>query len=111
MEESYFFLKDSNCTTNEFHNNVDKKLSGISNGEDAKSDSNNQHNQVSQPGELNQTLNTTIEELKKNLYNNEEEFRCINHSEPIHIFLKLKPLTQQELLKQNNQVQLNILII
>ncbi len=108
MEESYFFLKDSNCTTNELHNNIDKKLSGNLSGDDAKSDSNNQHNEVPQTGELNQTLNTTIEELKKNLYNNEEEFRCINHSEPIHIFLKLKPLTQQELLKQNNQVKFNI---
>jgi hypothetical protein len=106
MEESYFFLKDSNCTTNELHNNVDNKLNSISKNDDSKSDSSNQQKEVTQSGELNQTLNTTIEELKKNLYNNEEEFRCINHSEPIHIFLKLKPLTPQEMLKQNNQVNL-----
>lgn len=41
--------------------------------------------------------------LKKNLAN-EEEFRSINQSEPIHIFLKLKPLTDKESTAQNNQV-------
>ena len=39
--------------------------------------------------------------LIKNLIN-EEEFRPINHSEQIHIFLKMKPLTQQEMQKQLN---------
>ena len=45
----------------------------------------------------------TIKALKKNL-NNEEEFRSINHSEPIHIFLKIKPLSFQESAKQKDKV-------
>ena len=45
-----------------------------------------------------------VEKVKKNLIN-EEEFRFINHSEPIHIFLKVKPLTIQEIAKQKNQVE------
>ena len=44
-----------------------------------------------------------VEKVKKNLIN-EEEFRFINHSEPIHIFLKVKPLTIQEIAKQKGQV-------
>jgi hypothetical protein len=44
-----------------------------------------------------------IQELKKCLFDT-EEFRSINYSEPIHIFLKLKPLDLKEKLKQNNQV-------
>jgi hypothetical protein len=49
---------------------------------------------------------TTIEDvisLKKNLLN-EEEFSHVNHSEPIHIFLKVKPLSVQELAKQKDEV-------
>ncbi len=98
MEESYFY-QDSNCTTTELHANV-KKLSGASsssNEDVPKSDNNIKDNP--QANEFNQTVNTSFEDLKKNL-NNEEEFRCINHSEPIHIFLKLKPLTQQEMSNQ-----------
>lgn len=54
----------------------------------------------------NMTLNmtTNINDLKKNLYTEEEEFRSINHTEPIHIFLKIKPLTDNELRHQNDQV-------
>jgi hypothetical protein len=54
----------------------------------------------------NMTLNTTtnINDLKKNLYTEEEEFRSINHTEPIHIFLKIKPLSEHELRQQNEQV-------
>jgi hypothetical protein len=52
------------------------------------------------------TLNQTVglNELKKNLCN-EEEFRSINHQEPIHIFLKLKPITDQESKAQNHMVK------
>ena len=46
---------------------------------------------------------TDIDDVKKNLFT-EEEFRSLNHSEPIHIFLKLKPLSVTELLKQNNEL-------
>ena len=46
---------------------------------------------------------TDINDLKKNLFT-EEEFRSVNHSEPIHIFLKLKPLSIMDLSKQNNQL-------
>ena len=55
----------------------------------------------------NTTLNATtnIHDLKKNLAN-EEEFSSINHSEPIHIFLKMKPLSAQEQQKQQDQVTL-----
>ena len=53
-------------------------------------------------------LNTDLNTLKKNLYN-EEEFRSINHSEPIHIFLKIKPLSIQEIIKQKDEVILIIL--
>ncbi len=55
--------------------------------------------------EVDATLNTTtnINDLKKNLAN-EEEFRSINHQEPIHIFLKLKPLDEQETHMQKNMV-------
>ena len=48
-------------------------------------------------------ITTNLNVLAKNLCN-EEEFRSINHSEPIHIFLKLKPLNEKELSLQNNQV-------
>jgi hypothetical protein len=55
--------------------------------------------------QLNNTMNitTNIHDLKRNLIN-EEEFRSINHLEPIHIFLKIKPLTKEEMLKQHDQV-------
>jgi hypothetical protein len=33
----------------------------------------------------------------------EEEFRGINHTEPIHIFLKLKPFTEEDLASNQNQ--------
>lgn len=46
---------------------------------------------------------TDISDLKKNLAH-EEEFTTINHTEPIHVFLKLKPLSTQEMLKQLDQV-------
>lgn len=45
-----------------------------------------------------------VDTVKKNLFYEEEEFRSINQSEPIHIFLKLKPLDEAEMIKQNNQV-------
>jgi hypothetical protein len=45
----------------------------------------------------------TVEQVKKRLFN-EEEFRSINQAEPIHIFLKLKPLDDSEMKKQNFQV-------
>ncbi len=51
------------------------------------------------------TLNTDFHTLKKNLYN-EEEFRSINHGEPIHIFLKIKPLSIQEIIKQKDEVKI-----
>lgn len=55
----------------------------------------------------NVTMNVTtnIHDLKKNLAN-EEEFSSINHTEPIHIFLKIKPLSQQEQHIQLDQVKL-----
>lgn len=46
---------------------------------------------------------TSFEQVKKSLFY-EEEFRSINQSEPIHIFLKLKPVEEAEMKKQNNQV-------
>ena len=39
----------------------------------------------------------------------EEEFRPIDHSEKIHIFLKMKPLTQQEMQNQPNVKYFEIL--
>ena len=48
----------------------------------------------------------TVEQVKKRLFN-EEEFRSINQAEPIHIFLKLKPLDDSEMKKQNFQVYNN----
>jgi kinesin family member 20 len=42
-----------------------------------------------------------IDNIKKNLCM-EEEFRSINHSEQIHIFLKLKPLSESEQSRQTN---------
>lgn len=49
---------------------------------------------------VNTNANTsTIANLKKNLWKEEEEFRnksSINHLEPIHIFLKLKPFSKEE---------------
>jgi kinesin family protein 20 len=49
-------------------------------------------------------INETIScaSLKKNLCD-EEEFRGINHTEPIHIFLKLKPFTQEDLASNQDQ--------
>ena len=51
-----------------------------------------------------------IEDLKKNL-GNEEEFQLVDHLEPIHIFLKIKPLTIQEINKQQDVVILFFLFI
>ena len=97
MEESIFFRE----------NKHDKKSANGEETGSGKSSTGNGENQLNDqqpnPMELNHTLNTTIEELKKNL-SHEEEFRSINHSEPIHIFLKLKPLSHQELLKQDSKV-------
>ena len=45
----------------------------------------------------------TIFALKKNLCKEEEEFRSINHSEPIHIFLKLKPFSKEDLITKQDQ--------
>ena len=51
----------------------------------------------------NNTLLDTTADLKKNLFT-EEEFASLNHSEPIHIFLKIKPLSVPELHKQGNEL-------
>lgn len=48
-------------------------------------------------------VTTSVDEVKKSLFY-EEEFRTINQAEPIHIFLKLKPVEEAEMKKQNNQV-------
>jgi hypothetical protein len=45
-----------------------------------------------------------ISDLKKKLLD-EEEFRHIDHKEPIHIFLKIKPLSFQEVSKQGDVVR------
>ena len=50
----------------------------------------------------NTVLDTTVD-LKKNLFT-EEEFASLNHSEPIHIFLKIKPLSDTDMLKQGNEL-------
>ena len=44
----------------------------------------------------------SVASLKKNLYE-EEEFRVINTTEAIQIFLKLKPFTQEELASNQDQ--------
>ena len=48
-------------------------------------------------------VTTSVDEVKKSLFY-EEEFRTINQAEPIHIFLKLKPVEEADMKKQNNQV-------
>ena len=48
-------------------------------------------------------LGEPIDALKKKLVD-EEEFRLIDHKEPIHIFLKIKPLSFQEQAKQKDNV-------
>ena len=52
--------------------------------------------------ENNLTINTHASSIKKNLYK-EEEFLSINHSEPIHIFLKLKPFSEEDQLSNQDQ--------
>ena len=61
------------------------------------------HAQGIDPIDMTWNSKTDIHDLKKNLVH-EEEFTTINHTEPIHVFLKLKPLSTQEMLKQCDQV-------
>lgn len=96
MEASYCFIANEADKPNEM--NVENAHETEANNQTDSSSSRSSENSE----ELNAT--TSINDLKKNLYN-EEEFRSINHSEPIHIFLKLKPLSDSELAKQNHQVE------
>ncbi len=89
MEESYFCLKDQIKSPS----NMDDGNGGTEEGEMEDGTNNDL------------TINTTIDVIKKDL-SKEEEFRSINHAEPIHIFLKLKPLSTQEALKEQSVVSL-----
>lgn len=103
MEASYCYIVNEGKeaeTINETTSTQDE----CQNSESSLSSSSDKTNE-SKNDQLAESFNgtTNIHDLKKNLCN-EEEFRSINHSEPIHIFLKLKPLTDQEMARQNNTV-------
>lgn len=116
MEASYCYLVDeakniNEKTTNETTTNLEQTenelLSSHSSSGSTRSSTSSPEKTETNIRKTDVTMNVTtnIHDLKKNLCN-EEEFRSINHSEPIHIFLKLKPLTDQEMAKQNNLVSL-----
>ena len=67
-------------------------------------DSSNE-DEESKPSKFDETMHIPrdIITLKKNL-SNEEEFRSISQSESIHIFLKVKPTSIQEIVKQKDEV-------
>ena len=110
MEASYIgdAITWSECTVNNQYANI-----AAAKDEDSNSDTNSNssgenisgqtvaHIPTSSDGAISM-LDTTVE-LKKNLFT-EDEFRSLNHSEPIHIFLKIKPLSVSELLKQSNEL-------
>ena len=116
MEASYCYLVDEaknidETNTNETTTNLEQTENATSSSSTSNSSSSGSSGSSSSSPDKtemntdNMTLNVTtnIHDLKKNLCN-EEEFRSINHSEPIHIFLKLKPLSDAEMAKQNNIV-------
>lgn len=106
MEASYCYIanEDKEAETINETTNLEKTQDECENSETSHSSSSDKTNE-SKNGELVESFNgtTNIHDLKKNLCN-EEEFRSINHSEPIHIFLKLKPLSDHEKALQNNTV-------
>ena len=111
MESSYCYFAPKTITTEEINITVssatyecDKDTS--SDNDSKKSSASSSTSELTQQDddtENTQMFEQGVEKVKKNLIN-EEEFRFINHSEPIHIFLKVKPLTIQEIAKQKGQV-------
>ncbi|RNA07330.1 kinesin KIF20B isoform X1 [Brachionus plicatilis] len=102
MESSYCYLASNGKEAESINETTDLETTQDT-SEKSRFDSSSDGTSESKIDHVEESLNntTSIHDLKKNLYN-EEEFRSINHSEPIHIFLKLKPLTDQEMAKQNN---------
>jgi len=99
------------CPTNPDHtfdqttNETDGNHTLADDASPSTSDSPNSHSSASQDsGEALAHVDETqpIEVLKKNLAD-EEEFRPVDHKEPIHIFLKVKPLTGAEARAQADQ--------
>ena len=115
MESSYCYLL--NNETGSKNDSLSKKnVETLDQSEDLEYDdscSNTVSSESSSKSTKNEDLtfcgNTDLNTLKKNLYN-EEEFRSINHSEPIHVFLKIKPLSIQEIIKQKDEVILIIFL-
>ena len=109
MESSYCYLYNKSEPTGSSSSGSPSKLNAddivdSTNEEDNESSSKLESSSESSSKSNIEDFNMNeIKALKKNL-NNEEEFRSINHSEPIHIFLKIKPLSFQESAKQKNEV-------
>ena len=107
MESSYCYFIKTEATSNESLSKSNAEVLDSSTNEDEESISKSESSELSSKSKIDdETINmipSDINTLKKNLYN-EEEFRSINHSEPIHIFLKIKPLSIQEIVKQKDEV-------
>lgn len=111
MEASYCYIVNENKeaeTINETTNleTTQDETQNSASQSSLCSSSDKTHESKNEPSEESLNGTTSIYDIKKNLCN-EEEFRSINHLEPIHIFLKLKPLSEQEMAKQNNAVNSN----
>ena len=109
MEESYFCSKALAASVDMDATSVVHGTNGERNGDDDDDGTcgGGDGGGVNETTLNDQTLGTDLEMLKKNLAN-EEEFRSINHTEPIHIFLKIKPLSGDEQVRQNGETHFRI---
>jgi len=93
-------LDETNNTTRTYQDNANMSTSSSGTLDSQSSPtSTSSHSPTTQPIDETQS----IEVLKKNLAE-EEEFRPVDHKEPIHIFLKVKPLTTAETRFQGEQI-------